>query len=125
MIIIDSTVLVDLLRREPATVAFLHDLESEDLATTSLNVAEVLRGEAHDARRLARARKILAGLAEVPFGPRAAQRYARLMQDLDRAGRPLAAIDGMIAAVALAHGATIVTDDRDFHRVPGLAVMDR
>ena len=48
--------------------------------------------------------------------------YASLRATLELAGTPMGANDLLIAAHALAVGATVVTDDTDFLRVPGLAV---
>ena len=42
----------------------------------------------------------------------------------DALGKPLAPLDLMIAAHALAEGATLVTADRAFAQVPGLALQD-
>lgn len=123
MIVLDSDLLIDLMRRDAAThrlVARWAD-EDPDLATTSINVAEALRGEAGAARRFAAARHKLRALAEVPFGPRAALRFARLMHGLDRAGSPVPVIDGMIAATTLEAGAVLATRNvRHFDRIPGL-----
>lgn len=55
------------------------------------------------------------------FDADAAQHYARLRHRLERAGTPISANDMLIAAHALALGATLVTDnEREFARVEGL-----
>nr|WP_315491751.1 type II toxin-antitoxin system VapC family toxin [uncultured Rhodoferax sp.] len=48
--------------------------------------------------------------------------YATLRHQLERAGTPIGANDTLIAAHALALGATLVTADAEFSRVPGLKV---
>jgi predicted nucleic acid-binding protein len=48
------------------------------------------------------------------FDIAAAPTYATIAGQRRRAGQPLAAIDGMIAAIAHAHGAAIATRDSDF-----------
>nr|WP_316638799.1 type II toxin-antitoxin system VapC family toxin [uncultured Roseateles sp.] len=48
--------------------------------------------------------------------------YASLRAQLERAGTPIGANDSLIAAHALALGATLVTADAEFQRVPGLTV---
>jgi tRNA(fMet)-specific endonuclease VapC len=58
-----------------------------------------------------------------PLSREAASVYARLFAELRRSGRPMQAIDLMIAAIALDLGScTLVTSDSDFAAVPGLRV---
>ena len=72
-----------------------------------------------------------AGLAEAvlrridirPWTSATARRYGPLRADLTRLGKPLAPMDLMIAAHALAEGATLITADRAFAQVPGLAIQ--
>ena len=49
--------------------------------------------------------------------------YGPLRADLERLGQPIGALDTLIAAHALALGATLVTNNvREFERVPELAI---
>lgn len=48
--------------------------------------------------------------------------YAKLRSHLERAGTPIGANDTLIAAHAMSLGATLVTADAEFARVPGLRV---
>ena len=59
-----------------------------------------------------------------PWTSATARRYGPLRAELAALGKPLAPLDLMIAAHALAEGATLVTDDRAFAQVPGLATQD-
>jgi tRNA(fMet)-specific endonuclease VapC len=54
----------------------------------------------------------------------AAAQYARLRAALEKNGVPMGNLDLMIAAQALAAGATLVTNDRVFRRVKGLRIED-
>jgi tRNA(fMet)-specific endonuclease VapC len=45
---------------------------------------------------------------------------AALQSSLRRAGRQLATVDALLAAVALRHGLTLLTTDGDFDAVPNL-----
>jgi len=56
--------------------------------------------------------------------PSAAQRYGQLRAHLDTQGRPLAPLDLLIAAQALAESCVLVTADRAFSQVPGLEILD-
>jgi predicted nucleic acid-binding protein len=126
LILLDSNVLIDALRREPAVMAALvrWDAAGEELGAASPSVAEILRGAQRDQATLAATTRVLAGLVEVPFGPRAARRFGRLMHALDKAGSPIPALDGMVAAVALEEGARLATRDRKHvERVAGLELL--
>lgn len=48
--------------------------------------------------------------------------YAKLRSHLEQAGTPIGANDTLIAAHAMSLGATLVTTDTEFTRVPGLKV---
>ena len=50
--------------------------------------------------------------------------YARLRATLEEHGEPMGNLDLMIAAQALAAGATLVSNDRVFRRVKGLRIED-
>ncbi len=59
----------------------------------------------------------------LPFDDEVAEAYGVLHTELRRSGRPIGANDLLIAAIALANRATLVTrDDNEFLRVPGLQV---
>jgi tRNA(fMet)-specific endonuclease VapC len=61
----------------------------------------------------------------LPFDSTAARAAATLCVDLERRGLPIGPLDNLIAGVALARRATLVTRNiREFSRLPGLALMD-
>jgi toxin-antitoxin system PIN domain toxin len=51
------------------------------------------------------------------------ERHWEILRDLNRRGRTSGALvmDGVLAAIAIEHGATLHTTDRDFARFPGLS----
>jgi predicted nucleic acid-binding protein len=60
----------------------------------------------------------------LPFDERAARAYAELKGTRDRAGRPIAGYDAMIAAIAQVHGAEVATRNvKDFEGC-SVAVLD-
>ena len=60
----------------------------------------------------------------LPFDVAAASIYGRIVATRERSGRPMGVLDGMIAAIAIQHGATVATrDTRDF-ALPELTVVD-
>lgn len=94
------------------------------VAISVVTEAELLFGLAKNpaTKHAAAARALLATVAILPWTSEAAAAYARLRADLEAAGRPLGALDTLIATHALALGLTLVTDDRAFRHVAGLAV---
>jgi tRNA(fMet)-specific endonuclease VapC len=53
-----------------------------------------------------------------------AKQYAELAASQQKQGKPLSPADTMIAAHALAHNFTLVTNDKAFSRISGLRVED-
>jgi tRNA(fMet)-specific endonuclease VapC len=71
-------------------------------------------------------RRVLTPFELVPFDAEGcAQHYGALRHQLEAAGKPIGSLDTLIAAHAMALGATLVTSDAsDFARVPGLRWED-
>ena len=66
--------------------------------------------------------RILTGVQVHPIDQGVVPHYASLRQQMEAAGTPLGPNDTLIAAHALALGATLVSADEAFSRVPGLQV---
>ena len=67
---------------------------------------------------------LLAAVDIRPWTTESAARYGPVRAELDAFGKPLAPMDLLIAAHALAEDCTLVTADRAFTQVPGLKVDD-
>ena len=77
------------------------------------------------AANLDRLAAYFAPLASLPFDDLAAEHYGLIRAELEQRGMPIGPNDLMIAAIARAHGLTLVTANLDeFGRVPGLRVED-
>lgn len=63
---------------------------------------------------------LLGSVTVMPLDPEVAAHYAPMRTLLEQAGIPMGANDTLITAHALALGATLVTADAEFSRVPGL-----
>lgn len=123
--LLDTNIVSDLVKRPQGSVAQrLAMLEREDQVSTSLIVAAELRYGA--AKRgsdtlTAQLEAILAVLPILPLEPPTDRHYGDLRLALERSGTPIGPNDLLIAAQALALGATLVTDNtREFLRVAGL-----
>lgn len=130
--LVDTNVLSELRRREPdaGVTAWFSQRPATTLFLSVLTLGEIRKGiEAlpDGERRL----KLLDWLEVelpaffagrvLPIDARVADRWGHLMA---QAGRPLPAIDSLLAATALTHGLTLVTRNvRDF-AFPDLTVID-
>ena len=94
------------------------------LVTSVVVQYELLFGLArHGTSRLQTAYDIqMNKLPVLPLDAAVGPHYARLRAHLERAGTPIGANDTLIAAHALALGATLITADAEFSRVPDLAL---
>ena len=122
---LDTNTVSDLLRAQPAVLQRVSERPMASLCISVITEAELRYGLAKRpaAARLHEAvRQLLLRVDALPWTSAVAQVYGDLRSELERAGRPLAALDLQIAAHALAIGAALVTRDQAFSQVPGLAV---
>lgn len=126
--LLDTNILSNVTKPAPseALLAWMSEQNDEDLFIASLTVAEIRRGilEKPAVRRRDQLeawfsgpegpQALFAGRV-LPFDENAGLIWARLMADGKTQGRPRSALDTIIAAVAEAHGCTVVTDnEKDF-----------
>lgn len=126
MYLLDTNIISAALR-EPASPVGRRISASmdQDLATSVIVVAELKFGIAK--RRSSRLARQIGGMLQrlnvLPLTADVADNHAEIRADLEGSGVPIGASDLLIAAHALALGATLVTDNvREFSRVDGLAV---
>lgn len=134
MYVFDTNVLSEIMRETPdeAVASWLRACPVEAMFTTTISQTEILYGVRRLPAGQRRTRLIDAARAmfEATFAGRvlvfdsaAATACADIRIARRGAGRPIAAEDVMIAAIARAHGATVVTRDRDLSGC-GVAVID-
>ncbi len=76
-------------------------------------------------RSLAKQKKFLDQFDSLPFDDQSAIIYGRIRAQLESQGTPIGPTDLLIAAIALANQATLVTHNtREFIRVVGLQIED-
>ncbi len=127
--LIDTSVFITLERQGRSMGALAEAAADEPVALAAITASELLAGvQLADSpqRRLRREAFVEAVLDLVPVLPidlRVARVHAGIWAHLMAAGHMIGAHDMLIAATALAHGYSILTDNlREFHRVPGLEV---
>ncbi|MBI1293458.1 PIN domain-containing protein [bacterium] len=67
-------------------------------------------------------RRLLERIAVLPFDTSTAREYGRIRAELKAKGRPIPGVDAQIAAVARVRNLTVLTADRHFDYIDGLAV---
>lgn len=97
------------------------------LCISAVTAGELLFGLAKkpDATKLKKA--VMAFLQRpsvLPWDAEAAEEYGALRARMEKAGNPLGNLDTLIAAHAVAQKAVLVSNDKAFSRVKGLAVED-
>jgi len=114
--------------RPPSVKARFDEAGDGALAISTVVLAELLYGAARHPKAVAIRREIadlVSRLVVLPWDEAAAEEYGALRATLELAGRPLGAMDMMIAAHARSVGLTLVSDDvRHFERVEGLSVAN-
>lgn len=133
MACLDTTMLLDLLGRNGRQIQaraqgkFVEIVAREGLPTTTrLNLAELWVGVERSRERefeCERMRRLIQPLTILELDGESAELFGRITVHRQRMGRPVGAMDALIAAVAVAHGERLVTRNlRDFENVPGLRV---
>ncbi|MDP2226056.1 MAG: type II toxin-antitoxin system VapC family toxin [Moraxellaceae bacterium] len=120
MIVLDTNVLSELMRAQPAhaVLAWLDRQPTADLFITAITVAEILYGierlpQGQRREQLsATAGRILADAFTgrvLAFDERAAVAYAALVAAREQSGRPIGMADAQMAAICAVHGLSLAT----------------
>jgi toxin FitB len=134
MIVLDTNVLSEVMKPTPAAAvaAWLARHKAEDLFITAVTEAEILFGAAilPGGRRKqalkAEAYRVFSLFSGriLPFDSAAAWIFSEIVPKRQRIGRPIAAFDAQIAAIASSRSMTLATrNTRDFDGV-GLTLID-
>jgi len=113
--LLDTCVIIDALNNRRGRPAFLLELAKSGhiLACCPINIAEVYAGVRP--KEQAATEELLASLQHFPIAPSAARLAGELKRDFSRKGATLNLGDAIIAAVAIHHGLTLLTDNvKDF-----------
>lgn len=117
---LDSDVLIAFLKGDPRAVRAVTSSQDR-ICTTILNAQEVLLGLRGGAAE--KAREFLRSIVVTPYTWREVDAVLKVKRTLRETGRPIGAIDEMIAGICIANDMAIVTGNtRHFSRVEGLRV---
>jgi toxin FitB len=134
MIILDTNVVSELMRPDPApqVAAWVRGRDRHELRTTAITLAEIRYGIARlpDGRRkqalLDTADDIFRAFSDqvLPVDAAAAEHYADIASARERAGKPIGGFDALIAAVCRSRDAALATRNLADFDGTGVAVVD-
>lgn len=128
--ILDSTILIDLLRGEKRAASKIRELEAKrtELFTTQVNVFEVVQGIYANGKRIDEEiiafETLLNKIKILDLNYFAAHQAGKLAGEMRRKGISVATGDLLIAGIGVANNiTTIVTlNEKDFSKIPGIKV---
>ena len=123
-VLLDSNAYAQLMRGREQVGRIVRD--AEEILLSAVVLGELLYGFRHGSRYERNARALRAFLDNpyvtvVPVGETTADRYSRIAAALRAKGRPIPTNDIWIAAHAMQTGADLVSADRHFEHVEGIA----
>ena len=123
-VLLDSNAYSRLLRGDEQTAAAVRD--ATEILMSAVVIGELLYGLRHGSRFDRNATDLRSFLDNpyvsfVPVGPVTADRYSRIAAALRARGNPIPTNDVWIAAHAMETGADLVSADRHFEAVAGIA----
>jgi toxin FitB len=135
VIVLDTNVVSELMRSEPAAgvIEWVDRQSDTALYLTAITVAELLYGVARlpdGQRKTNLSVSIEALLAEdfehrvAPFDETAAAHYANIVVSRERVGRPISTADAQIAATCRSYGAILVTRNVDDFADTGIVIVN-
>ncbi len=129
MWLLDTNVCIHILNEKSPEIERHFRLHSPaDIAVCSIVKAELLFGARNSQKveaNLNRLKLFFAPLASLPFDDRCAEEYGLIRADLTSQGKLIGPNDMLIAAVARAHDAILVTHNiNEFSRITGIKLED-
>jgi len=125
---LDTNICSYILRCHPASmIERFASLQRDQLWLSAVVAAELRFGAVKLAspRFSAAVEAWLAGFEVRAWPVEATHHYAQIRAALERGGKPVGAMDMLIAAHVIAEDSVLITNNaREFHRVPGLAVEE-
>lgn len=126
--LLDTNFCIELLNRSDSQAARkLASVSPQDVRLCSVVKAELFHGAYKSGRdaNLNLVRSFTALFESLPFDDRAADIYGYLRTDLEKQGKLIGPHDLLIASIALANGATLIThNSTEFSRISGLMIED-
>jgi predicted nucleic acid-binding protein len=127
-LILDSTIIIGLLRKKTEEVNLIRKLEDEsELATTTISAFEIYYGAYKSKevqRNFASAKGFLSTLELLAFDEDSAEMAGDVLAKLESEGKSIDVRDLFIGCIALRNGFTVLTNNKQhFQQIPNLHVV--
>ena len=128
-LLLDTNICIYVIKNKPAKVLKRFVSHSVgDICISSITLAELQYGVAksqHVQKNKEALEEFILPLEIADFDEKAAKSYGAVRATLEKAGRPIGAMDLLIGAHALCLGVTLVTSNtREFRQIKNLRVVD-
>lgn len=130
MILIDTSIIIDLLKGTKEAISIIKTLPPHQLYISAVTYAEIELGfTLLQSKKNKHEHAIFLDLIKnqeltvLPIHEDIARKYAQIQAALLAHGHQLSQFDATIAATALTHGLTLLTRDNDFKRVKDLKIF--
>ena len=128
MYVLDTNTLIYYFKNQGQVAQKLAAVAPQEIIISTIVLFELQVGIAKStspSKRIQQLQQLLSRVSVVPFDRAAATAAATIRAQLEQQGMPIGPIDGLIARVAVARQATIVTRNiGEFSRVAGLSIVD-
>lgn len=128
MYLIDTDIIIYSFKGDPVVKENLRNHRMDPMAISIITYGEMLYGARKSRqieRNLATARRVAEIYPLLPVTQSVVETFANLRADLEVAGTPLDDMDLLIAATAMSHNLTLVTNnEKHFSRIPGLSLVN-
>ncbi len=128
MFALDANALIHALKGKGRVRRTLEETRPSDLAVPAVVAYELEVGtlrSGNPEQRRQELRRLLFVLTILPLDLLAAEQAASVRFALEKTGATIGPLETLIAGIALAHGATLVTHNtEEFSRIPGLRLED-
>lgn len=128
MFVLDTNTLIYFFKGQGRVADRLLSIQPRDIAIPVITLFELETGLRKSPAPEKRRRQLTALtdlVTVIPFGIREAEAAATIRATLEQLGQPIGPYDTLIAGIALAHNATLVTRNHaEFSRIDGLHLTD-
>lgn len=126
-VMLDTNICIYIIKQRPQSVLRrFGSFQVEHIGISAITLAELEYGAARSAqpkKNRDALEEFVSALDVAAFDRQATEAYGRIRATLEKKGRPIGAMDLLIAAHALSLGVRLVTNnEREFKQVPGLRV---